>query len=119
MTPDELEAIRMRVAGRRYVTGIIEARVWQDRRALLSHADEQAKRIEMLEGALRKIDEILLNTVSSWAVTNMRNIIHDALCPEQLTLCLFKGCYGTAEDGGYCGLHQFARAALAAGKDKP
>ena len=106
----ELEAIRARDANRGH--GVLRA-TEQDRRAMLSHVDALEARIAQLEGALRKIDEILLNTVSSWAVTNMRNILHDALCPEQLTLCLFKGCYGTAEDGGYCGLHQFARAALA------
>ncbi len=35
----EIEAIRARDARRKYVTGIIEAQVWQDRRALLSHVD--------------------------------------------------------------------------------
>ena len=49
MIPAELEAIRARDANRGH--GVLRA-TEQDRRALLSHLDEQAKRIEMLEAAL-------------------------------------------------------------------
>lgn len=33
---------------------------------------------------------------------------------EQMTICLFRGCYGTAENGGYCGLHQRTHSSLSA-----
>ena len=49
----EIEAIRARDAGRKYVTGIVEAQVWQDRRALLAHVDALEARVARLEGALR------------------------------------------------------------------
>lgn len=39
-------------------------------------------------------------------------------CPRRMALCLFKGCYGTAENGGYCGVHQRTQSALSAG-EKP
>ena len=34
-----------------------------------------------------------------------------AINSGQLTLCLFKGCYATAENGGYCGIHQRTQSA--------
>ena len=40
----EIEAIRARDAGRKYVTGIVEAQVWQDRRATARATLRRSKR---------------------------------------------------------------------------
>jgi len=73
-------------------------------------ADPEGVEVIMSRQACEEAADLLEHCTCGGAKTNHAN--ESGTSEEsQLTICLFKGCYGTAEEGGYCGVHQRGREA--------